>query len=293
MKNNILYLYRSYNFTYQSPAIKPPSIGEPSLTNTSKPYTSSPSLYPCVTPQNNGTLRSQRSNENRALWATLTPNGPQHYISEPTYHQPLPVTATLTQQDDHYEVVDHQMKIHQHYTSNTNSLVNNRIPIKSFENSAFIDYDYEDPTKYTETFRTDDMDSGYQEPQDIIGSLPRSRSPRHFNSTSSSSASPIVQQHHTFQHHLPTIKTNPINSSPIRNYPPPYHQHQHQQSPQYQQLLHQQHLIHHSSLHHPPPPPHYHLSPHRTINSSTLNRKSNVSRKTNCDDGSSSGRFNM
>lgn len=255
-----------------------------------------PVLYPCLPPpQNTETLRNQHTNDNRVLWATLTPNGPQHYISSASYHSPQSTPATLTQQDDHYEVVDHQMRVQQHYTSNTTG----RIPIvKSFENSGFTDYDYEDPVRYAESFRTDDMDSGYQEPQDIlVGSLPRSRSPRHHNTisiTSSPIHHPNSQQQLLHYHHLPSIITNPINSSPIRNYPPPYHQ----QSPQHQQLLlHQQHSLHHpphyqQHHHHPQQQQHQHHQ-HRNVTISTLNRKSNLSRKTNCDDGSSSGRYNI
>lgn len=250
-------------------------------------------LYPCLPSQTPETLQNQLSNDNRMLWATLTPNGPQHYISSSSaasYNppQPTPTPATLAQHDDHYEVIDHQLKVHQNYTSNTTS----RVPVKSFENSAFTDYDYEDPTKYAESYRTDDMDSGYQEPQDIIiGSLPRS--PRHHN-TINITSSPI-HHHNSQHHHLPIIINNSINSSPQRSFPPPYHQ----QSPQhYHELIHQQHSLHHQhhSPHHQQKQQqqynHYN-HPHRNISISTLNRKTNSSRKTNCDDGSSSGRFNI
>lgn len=50
---------------------------------------------------------------------------------------------------------------------------------QSFDNSGFTDFDdYEDPTPLIEAYHQDDMDSGYQEPQEIMDTLTRSKSPR-------------------------------------------------------------------------------------------------------------------
>lgn len=44
---------------------------------------------------------------------------------------------------------------------------------QSFDNNGFVDYDYEDPTPLMDSYH-DDMDSGYQEPHEVTGSLRRS-----------------------------------------------------------------------------------------------------------------------
>lgn len=105
---------------------------------------------------------SALGSDNRMLWATLTPHGiTQHYVGEPV----------LTQ-DDHYEVVDYSAR---GSTSDYGSgLKRNRKAIlkSSFENSGFVDFDYEDPTPLMDSYNTDDIeiDSGYQEPHNINGS---------------------------------------------------------------------------------------------------------------------------
>lgn len=111
--------------------------------------------------------------DNRSLWATLTPHGTtQHFISDSAY----------CNSEDHYEVIDYGRKHEQYFPSNQlqqndsrqNTIVKNK---NSFENSGFVDYDYEDPTPLMESYNHfDDMDSGYQEPQEVIGSLNRNRS---------------------------------------------------------------------------------------------------------------------
>lgn len=54
-------------------------------------------LYPCTT--NTNTIQQQMANENRMLWAALTPHGTRHFVSEP-----FPI------HDDHYEVIDYETK---------------------------------------------------------------------------------------------------------------------------------------------------------------------------------------
>ncbi|XP_063705928.1 uncharacterized protein LOC134835012 [Culicoides brevitarsis] len=100
--------------------------------------------------------------DNRMLWATITPHGTRHFVSE-----------TFVPQDDHYEIVDYHHR-HQHHAHGTPSTSSEKQPelrknnLKtSFENSGFVDFDYEDPTPLMESYNTDDMDSGYQEPNSI------------------------------------------------------------------------------------------------------------------------------
>lgn len=44
--------------------------------------------------------------------------------------------------------------------------------LQSFDNNGFTDFDYEDPANLSD-FYHDDHDSGYQEPQEVIGTLNR------------------------------------------------------------------------------------------------------------------------
>lgn len=108
-------------------------------------------LYPFVPSAH---YQSGRGTDNRMLWATLTPHGTRHFVSE-----------AFVPQDDHYEVVDyHRQHGIEKQESRKNTLKT------SFENSGFVDFDYEDPTPLMESYNTDDIDSGYQEPQNLNGS---------------------------------------------------------------------------------------------------------------------------
>uniref|UniRef100_A0A182NU00 Uncharacterized protein n=1 Tax=Anopheles dirus TaxID=7168 RepID=A0A182NU00_9DIPT len=99
--------------------------------------------------------------DNRTLWAALTPHGTQHFITESYGGNP----------EDHYEVIDYGRKHEQYIPSAHGTIVKSK---NSFENSGFVDYDYEDPTPLMESYaHFDDMDSGYQEPQEVLGSLNR------------------------------------------------------------------------------------------------------------------------
>lgn len=108
-------------------------------------------LYPFIP---NTHYQSGCGTDNRMLWATLTPHGTRHFISE-----------AFISQDDHYEIVDYHR---QHGIEKQDSCKNNLKT--SFENSGFVDFDYEDPTPLMESYNTDDIDSGYQEPQNLNGS---------------------------------------------------------------------------------------------------------------------------
>lgn len=50
--------------------------------------------------QGSNSQQQQFGNENRVLWATLTPNGTQHFVSEP-----------YQSSDDFYEIIDHGIKV--------------------------------------------------------------------------------------------------------------------------------------------------------------------------------------
>lgn len=73
------------------------ALGEPSKAN---PFMAGGILYPCATANSRDILQNQLANDNRLLWATLTPHGTRHFISDyPVVHQ-----------DGHYEVVDYRTK---------------------------------------------------------------------------------------------------------------------------------------------------------------------------------------
>lgn len=87
------------HFSYHDSNLKQSSIsalGEPTKSN---PFLSGGMLYPCA--NNRDSLQQQMVNDNRLLWATLTPHGTRHFVSD------FP-----SGQDGHYEVVDYKMKAH-------------------------------------------------------------------------------------------------------------------------------------------------------------------------------------
>lgn len=183
-------LFSSCNLSYHDSNIKQSgmkSLGESS--NKAKPFTAGGILYPVTTTNNRDTLQSQLANDSRLLWATLTPHGTRHFISD----YPVGNGNGTVVQDGHYEIVDYRSKVqnptYREYTK--------RVPIKSFDNSGFVDYDYEDPTPLMESYH-DDLDSGYQEPQEVLHTLQRV-SPR-----------PVVSS--------PTRIDNP-NMAPLNYYP--------------------------------------------------------------------------
>lgn len=144
---------QTYSSYYETTTIKQPPV--PQLGNvhgtTGKGGTiRGTMLYPLVP---GSQYQSALGADNRMLWATLTPHGTQHYIAEP-----------VVQQEDHYEVVD--------YNRDAGEKKSRKAILKSsFENSGFVDFDYEDPTPLMDSYNTDDIDSGYQEPQTLNGSF--------------------------------------------------------------------------------------------------------------------------
>ncbi|KAH8266450.1 hypothetical protein KR026_002524, partial [Drosophila bipectinata] len=150
---------REYFFSYHDANIKQTTINALGEAAKSNAFTSGGILYPCATANSRDLLQSQLVNDSRLLWATLTPHGTRHFIIE------------NSQDGGHYESVDYrgksQHQVFRGYAKHSQSFV------KSFDNNGFVDYDYEDPTPLMESYH-DDMDSGYQEPHDVTGSLKRS-----------------------------------------------------------------------------------------------------------------------
>lgn len=119
--------------------------------------------------------------DNRMVWAALTPRGTQHFISE-NYPRDL---VDFVENEDHYETIDNvhsvmphqQLQQHQqqqqqqlpqpyhttttYNTYNSKGLINNALTIasSSFDNSGFVDYDYEDPTPLIESYQMNDMEN--------------------------------------------------------------------------------------------------------------------------------------
>ncbi|KAH8416788.1 hypothetical protein KR222_004552, partial [Zaprionus bogoriensis] len=146
-------------FSYHDANIKQTAINALGEATKSNAFTSGGILYPCATANSRDLLQSQLVNDSRLLWATLTPHGTRHFIIE------------NSQDGGHYESVDYRGKAHTQvfrgYAKPSQTFV------KSFDNNGFVDYDYEDPTPLMDSYH-DDMDSGYQEPHEVTGSLRRS-----------------------------------------------------------------------------------------------------------------------
>lgn len=105
--------------------------------------------------------------DNRALWAALTPRGTQHFIAD-IYPQDC-VSSDLYPEDNHYETVEamnYKTAMHEKFTYPMQiSHFEKKIPDKSsFDNSGFVDYEYEDPAPLIESYQMDDMETCYQEP---------------------------------------------------------------------------------------------------------------------------------
>lgn len=101
--------------------------------------------------------------DNRMVWAALTPRGTQHFISE-NYPRDL---VDFVENEDHYETIDniqsvlphpHQQSYHT-YNTYSKGLINNALTKSSFDNSGFVDYDYEDPTPLIESYQLNDMEN--------------------------------------------------------------------------------------------------------------------------------------
>lgn len=105
--------------------------------------------------------------DNRALWAALTPRGTQHFIAD-IYPQDC-VSSELYHEDNHYETVEamnYKSGFHEKfpYPMPITQYEKNLNDKASFDNTAFVDYDYEDPAPLIESYQMDDMETCYQEP---------------------------------------------------------------------------------------------------------------------------------
>lgn len=121
--------------------------------------------------------------DNRMVWAALTPRGTQHFVSE-NYPRDL---VDYVENEDHYETIDnihsviphHHPRLHQQeqqeqqqlplqpyhttynntYNNTNKGLITNALAKSSFDNSGFVDYDYEDPTPLIESYQMNDIDN--------------------------------------------------------------------------------------------------------------------------------------
>lgn len=96
----------------------------------------------------------------------------------------------------------------------------------TFENNGFVDYDYEDPTPLigsNTNILDNDLDSGYQEPQEITHNL--SNNTRSSPMISSTASTLQRQQRHLVSTPTRIINPNipPLNSNPHLHYNPNHH----------------------------------------------------------------------
>lgn len=125
--------------------------------------------------------------DNRLLWAALTPRGgTQHFLSSDGYIQTQrlsneynglnPITPTNDIADNTYETIENYLPILTADGPQTTPVVfKNQFKSKefnitscvptikqatkaSFDNSGFVDYDYEDPTPLIESYQLNDID---------------------------------------------------------------------------------------------------------------------------------------
>uniref|UniRef100_A0A182YDU1 Uncharacterized protein n=1 Tax=Anopheles stephensi TaxID=30069 RepID=A0A182YDU1_ANOST len=155
----------SFSYSYHDSNLKQPPLHalghEPSTAKAAVFMPGGTILYPTNHLHHHHHQPPAAHPDNRTLWAALTPHGTQHFITESYGGNP----------EDHYEVIDYGRKHEQYIPSAHGTIVKSK---NSFENSGFVDYDYEDPTPLMESYaHFDDMDSGYQEPQEVLGSLNR------------------------------------------------------------------------------------------------------------------------
>lgn len=101
---------RTFDYSYTEASTKQPPLDalcDPSIgTPNGKGFLGGTMLYPAAsasqTNQQMVALQQQMANENRLLWATLTPHGgTRHYVA---------ADASYPLQDEHYEVIDFASK---------------------------------------------------------------------------------------------------------------------------------------------------------------------------------------
>lgn len=81
-------------------------------------------------------------NDNRMIWAALTPRGTQHFVRAKHQNELI----DYSENEDHYETIDNIHDITTpiiHYTHGLNNVLDK--DISSYEDSGFVDGEYEDP----------------------------------------------------------------------------------------------------------------------------------------------------
>ncbi|XP_076251989.1 uncharacterized protein LOC143191104 isoform X1 [Rhynchophorus ferrugineus] len=111
-------------------------------------------IHPNDSPFYNGMASVQ---DNRMVWAALTPRGTQHFISE-SYPRDL---IDYGETDDHYETIEN-------ITTTNRSLPNHKSNIEDYF-SHQKDYDYEDPTPLIESYQMNQMDNVEEHQYQVIG----------------------------------------------------------------------------------------------------------------------------
>ncbi|CAH1114380.1 unnamed protein product [Psylliodes chrysocephalus] len=111
--------------------------GVPSLNGTKMVHPSDTVLY-----------HGSNLQDNRMVWATLTPRGTQHFISE---NYP-PDLIDYGDGEDHYETIDNVGAVPPvpPYPK--------ALEKSSFDNSGFLDYEYEDPTPLIESYQLNNIE---------------------------------------------------------------------------------------------------------------------------------------
>lgn len=114
--------------------------------------------------------------DNRMVWAALTPRGTQHFVSE-NYPRDL---VDFVESDDHYETIEsvqsalpphtqphaqYQQNQHQYHPHTYHHSyepyckgLRARPGEASFDNSGFVDYDYEEPAPLIESYRLAELE---------------------------------------------------------------------------------------------------------------------------------------
>lgn len=100
--------------------------------------------------------------DNRMVWAALTPRGTQHFISE-NYPRDL---VDYLENEDHYETVENVHPVHppppqcyNTYGTYSKGLANIHSRTRTSFDNSFLDYDYEDPTPLIESYQLNDVEN--------------------------------------------------------------------------------------------------------------------------------------
>lgn len=156
--------------------------------------------------------------DNRMVWAALTPHGTQHFVSE-NYPRDL---IDYGETEDHYETVDNLniqpvLSHHPYYHKGLTLAVPRNE--RSFDNSGFVDYDYEDPTPLIENYQLENRDYAVLGNTDMRcaslaytgNTLRRGLAPRPRVSEPTRIEHPNLPPLNLYPHKTNTLKRNAIN----------------------------------------------------------------------------------